>query len=317
MQAIVSATMVSQPVVSLRYRVGRSPEAWELPEGPVPESTAHDAALFRIYSLLSAWAMRSANGARIARNLALRWLPQYPKTGLDPDIAVLWPGPADFDELSSYRLWEANRAPPPFVVEVVSKSHPYKDYSWVHEGYAEMGVAELLVFDPQLFGPKSLGGPAALQLWERDLTGAFERTHAGDAPVFSKSLEAWLFVDQRKLCISDDRAGKRLWPTLEEAAAAKAGAEARAEALQARAEADRAQAEADRAQAEADRAQAEADRAQAEAGQSKAEAGQAKAEAERARAEAELAKAEAQRDRAVRAELEARVRELEAKRTPG
>lgn len=57
MQAILGSTMVSQPVVSLRYRV---------------ESTAHDAALERICSLLRAWATRTANGARISRNLAWR-----------------------------------------------------------------------------------------------------------------------------------------------------------------------------------------------------------------------------------------------------
>jgi Uma2 family endonuclease len=273
--------MVSQPVVSLRYRVGRSPEAWELPEGPVPESTAHDAALFRIYSLLSAWAVRTGNGARITRNLALRWLPQHPTTGLDPDIAVLLPGPQDFDDLTSYRLWEADRPPPPFAVEVVSKGHPYKDYSWVHEGYAEMVVAELLVFDPLLFGPKSLGGPVALQLWQRDLTGAFERTHFGQTPVFSKSLEAWLSVDGRKLCISEDRAGTRAWPTLEEAATARAMAAAGVEVRLAKDEAER-----------------------------------AKDEAERAKEEAERAKEEAERERALRAELESRLRELEAARAP-
>jgi hypothetical protein len=152
----------------------------------------------------------------------------------------------------------------------------------VHEGYAEMGVAELLVFDPLLFGPKSLGGPVALQLWQRDLTGAFERTHFGKEPVFSRSLEAWLSVDGRKLCISEDRAGTRQWPTLEEAAAARALAEG----------------------------QAMAKRAENEAAQAKDEAAQAKDEAVQA-------KNEAARERAERAQLEARLRELEATRKPG
>lgn len=256
MQAILERTMVSQPVVSLRYRVGRSPEAWELPGGPVPESTAHDAALFRIYSLLMAWAARTGNGARITRNLAVRWLRNHPTTGLDPDVAVLLPGPADFDDLSSYKLWEPNRPPPPFAVEVVSKGHPYKDYGWVHEGYAEMGIAELLVFDPLLVGPKSLGGPVALQLWQRDVSGALERVHFGSEPVFSKVLDAWLSADGRKLCISEDRAGLRPWPTLEEDAAARASAEARAEAAHAKAEAERTKAEAERTKAEAERERA-------------------------------------------------------------
>jgi Uma2 family endonuclease len=254
MQAILGSAMVSQPVVSLRYRVGRSPEAWELPEGPVPESTAHDAALERICSLLRAWAARTANGARVSRNLAVRWLPDHPRTGIDPDVAVLLPGPADFDDLTSYRVWEPGRPPPVLAIEVVSSGHPYKDYSWVHEGYAAMGALELLVFDPLLLGPKSLG-PVALQLWRRDLTGAFERVHFGDTPVYSQVLEAWFLVDGRKLIIADDRAGKRSWPTLEEKAEAEA-AQSKAEAAQSKAEAAQSKAEAAQSRAEAERERA-------------------------------------------------------------
>jgi len=245
--------MVSQPVVSLRYRVGRSPEAWELPEGPVPESTAHDAALDRTCSLLRAWAQRTANGARVSRNLAVRWLKGHPTTGLDPDVAVLLPGPSDFDDLTSYRLWQEGRPPPALAIEVVSQGHPYKDYGWVHEGYAEMGALELLVFDPQLFGPKSLGGPVCFQLWRRDVSGAFERVYVGNEPVYSSVLDAWFSVDGRSLNISDDRAGQRRWPTLEEAAAAQASAQARAEAEQSRAEAEQSKAEAEQSRAEAER----------------------------------------------------------------
>lgn len=239
MQAILGSAMVSQPVVSLRYQVGRSPEAWVLPEGPVPESTAHDAALERIGSMLKAWAARTGNGARISRNLAVRWLPEHPRTGIDPDVAVLLPGPADFDELTSYRVWEPDRSPPALAIEVVSSGHPYKDYGWVHEGYAAMGALELLVFDPQLFGPRSLGGPVPLQLWRRDETGAFERTHFGEAPAYSQVLEAWLVAEGRKLVIADDSAGRRRWPTLEEAAAAEASIQAQAEAERSKAEAER------------------------------------------------------------------------------
>jgi hypothetical protein len=100
-----------------------------------------------------------------------------------------------------------------------------------------MGALELLVFDPLLLGPKSLG-PVPLQLWRRDLTGAFERVHYGDTPVYSQVLEAWLLAEGRNLIIADDRAGQRRWPTLEEAAAAQGKAEAaqsKAEAVRERA----------------------------------------------------------------------------------
>lgn len=200
----------------------------------MPESTAHDAALERICSLLRAWAARVANGARISRNLAVRWLPEHPRTGLDPDVAVLLPGPTDFDDLTSYRVWEAGRPPPALAVEVVSSGHPYKDYSWVHEGYAAMGAGELLVFDPLLLGPKSLGGPVPLQLWRRDVTGAFDRVHFGEGAVYSQVLDAWFMAEGRKLVIADDRRGERRWPTLEEAVRAEAE-RSKAEAEQERA----------------------------------------------------------------------------------
>jgi hypothetical protein len=248
----------------------------------VPESTAHDAALDRICSLLRAWAARTANGGRVSRNLAVRWLPDYPRTGIDPDVALLLPGPSDFDELTSYRVWEAGRPPPALAVEVVSSGHPYKDYSWVHEGYAAMGALELLVFDPQLFGPKSLGGPVPLQLWRRDVTGAFERVHFGDTAVYSQVVDAWFLVEGRQLVIADDRAGTHRWPTLEEAAAAGA--------------------------------QAEAERSRADAERSRAEAERSRADAERSRADAERQRAEAERERILRQDLEARVRELEARK---
>ena len=268
--------MVSQPVVSLRYRVGRSPEAWELPEGTVPESTAHDAAVNRTCCLLEGWARRTNNGGRIARNLAVRWLREHPTTGLDPDVAVLLPGPGDFDDLTSVRLWQPGRVVPPLAIEVVSGSHPYKDYSWIHEGYAAMGVLELLVFDPLLLGPKALGGPVALQFWRRDVSGAFERVHFGNESVYSSVLDAWFSARGRQLNISDDRAAQRCWLTPEEVALA----------------------DAERAKADAERAKADAERA--------------KADAERAKADAERAKADAEREQRLRQELERKVAELEA-----
>jgi Uma2 family endonuclease len=298
--------MVSQPVVSLRYRVGTSPEAWVLPEGPVPESTAHDAALYRVYSLLAAWAARVGNGARIARNLAFRWMPEHPRTGLDPDIAVLLPGPVDFEDLSSVRLWEPGRIPPPFAVEVVSSGHPYKDYARVHEGYAAMGVGELLVFDPMLFGPKALGGPVSLQLWQRDVSGAFERVHFGNEPVYSRVLDAWVSAEGRELQISDDRAASRRWPTLVD--------EAKLDAAAALARAERSKAEAERSKAEAERSKAEAERSKAEAERSKAEAERSKAEAERSKADAQKLREAHERELTLREELERKVRELEAAR---
>ena len=180
--AILTHVMQARASVSIRYAVPAKPDAWVIPEGPVPEATAHDAAVLRVYLLLRAWA-EARGDCRVARNLALRWLEQHPRTGIDPDVCVLSPAPEDFDDLTSLRLWEPGRTPPPFCVEVVSSSHPYKDYLEIHERYAALGTFELLVFDPLLFGPKALGGPVLLQLWRRDPTGESIRVSVQDTGI--------------------------------------------------------------------------------------------------------------------------------------
>jgi hypothetical protein len=289
MQAILTPTMQSLAVVSLRYPVRPNPEAWVIPEGPVPESTAHQTAVYRIYCLLLSWARRvgAHRPVRIGQELAVRWLEQYPKTGIDPDVCVLEPAPADFDDLTSLRLWEPGRLPPRLAIEVVSGSHPYKDYAAIQERYAAMGVEELLVFDPLLHGPRALGGPVPLQLWRRDSTLSFERVHFGSEPVHSLVLDGWFIAEGRALHVANDRSGTQRWPTDTDLLVAAEGVAARAVA--------------------------ESTVARMEARQAKEAAERANAEAERASAEAERANAEAERERQARQELERRMRELEGK----
>jgi Uma2 family endonuclease len=218
MRAILRPVMQPPAVVSVRYPVRRHLDAWVLPEGKVPQATAHQMAVYRILGLLMAWAerVRPERSVRIASELAMRWLQQHPRTGADPDIAVLEPAPPDFDDLRSLKLWEPERLPPRLAIEVVSSSLPHKDYGSIQERYAALGVEELIVFDPLLHGPRSLGGPVPLQLWRRDPTQAFERIRFGSEPVYSEVLEAWLLSDGRNLQIAADRRGTQRWLTAEE-----------------------------------------------------------------------------------------------------
>jgi hypothetical protein len=180
---------------------------------------------------------------RVLRNLALRWLEEHPRTGIDPDVCLLAPPPPNLDEVGSLCLWKPGHVAPPICFEVVSANHPYKDYTALQDRYAALGTHELVVFDPLLAGPRSLGGPVPLQLWRREISGGLERVHFGAAPAYSEVLDAWVVAQGRTIHLTEDRAGLHRWQT----------------------EAERAQAEAERAQAEAERAQAEAKRAQAEA----------------------------------------------------
>jgi Uma2 family endonuclease len=245
--------------VSIRYPVVPSPEAWVLPEGTVPESIPHDDAAEHLKLMLLAWALRSERELAVARNLAIRWLEEFPRTGIDPDVCVLEPPPPDFEDLGSVCTWREGHQAPRLCFEIVSASHPHKDYHAIQDRYAAMGTRELVVFDPLLVGPASLGGPAALQLWRRDPVGVFERVHFGNQPVFSEVLDAWVRADGRRLAISDDRAGARRWPTGEEAERRRADDERR------RADLGRERADAALARARSEEERAERERVEREA----------------------------------------------------
>jgi hypothetical protein len=100
-----------------------------------------------------------------------------------------------------------------------------------------------------------------LQLWARDGRGELVRVYAGPGPVRSPYLGAWLVVTEggKRLRLSDDRAGRRLWPTGEEAALAAKEAERAAK------EAERAAKERALAAQETERAAKETERAAKEA----------------------------------------------------
>jgi putative restriction endonuclease len=228
------------------------PDAWALPEEPVPESPLHNDVVLLVHLLLVAWAARLERAVLVADNLALRWHRQTPKVGLDPDLALYEPPPPSPEDLTSVRTWLPGHAAPKVALEVVSPKHPYKDYVTAPAQYAQSGTGELWVFDPLLAGPREGGGPHRLQLWARS-RGGFERVYAGPGPVRSPYLGAWLVVEGgKKLRLSEDAEGRQLWLTPEEAERqAKVEAEARAEAE--RAAKEEALAELERLRAEFER----------------------------------------------------------------
>jgi hypothetical protein len=207
----------------------------------VPEAPLHDEVAEALKLLLRVWAARSTQHVRIARNLAIRWLQDHPNTGIDPDVCVLSPPPENLDELSSLCLWKQGHFAPSLCFEIVSVNHPHKDYAEIQDRYAAMGTHELIVFDPLLAGPESLGGPVPLQLWRRDAGGGFERLHFGSSPVYSEVLDAWVIAEGKALVIADDRAGQRRW-------------QSEVEVIKERLDAEKAAHEAEKAAHEAERA---------------------------------------------------------------
>jgi Uma2 family endonuclease len=204
----------SVAAVSVRYAVRPALDAWVLPEGPVPESTTHDTVVTRLAQLLGAWVRRSEKDARVARNLAIRWMKSAPAVGVDPDVCLIDPAPPQ-EHLRSLKMWEPGHVVPRVCFEVVSEIHPYKDYATIQDRYAAMGTDELVVFDPLLSGPAALGGPVSLQVWRRN-GEVLERAHFGPGPAFSEQLDAWLHPVGESLEIADDRGGRERWLTGEE-----------------------------------------------------------------------------------------------------
>ena len=252
--------------VALRYPLERIPDEWELPEVPVPESVPHDRLVEYLKALLVAWAERSGHSVLVARNLAVRWVEERPRVGIDPDVCIVDPDPPNSSQLASLKLWQPGCSAPRLAIEVVSANHPYKDYVVLPERYAAMGAGELWVIDHQLVGPRRLGGPFLIQLWAREPDGTLVRRYAGDGPVYSEVVGGWVCADPvRAIVLCSDESGQQPWLTLAEQRLSEQSARSvEAEQQRVEAEQQRAEAEQQRVEAEQQRAEAEQQRAEAE-----------------------------------------------------
>lgn len=213
--------MSASEALSVRYGVPRWNPAWAVPEVPVPESDTHDLAIEYLRGVLLAWAQTQGRPIKVARNLGIRWVRSEPRAGFDPDLCLLDPWTRGPGTLNSLKLWESDVSAPRLAVEIVSASHPYKDYVDTPERCAAAGVGELWVYDPLMAGPKAHGGPHLLQVWGRK-GPEMVRLAAGVEPVHSPLLGAFLrpiatdHAGAARLEVWDSPTGGRRWPTLRE-----------------------------------------------------------------------------------------------------
>ncbi len=194
--------------------------------------------------------------AWVGGNQFVYWREGEPTVSLAPDVLVV-PGVAPGTLLRSLKTWE--HGAPSFALEVVSLDWE-KDYFYVPGRYMDMGVRELVVFDP------SSQERAEGHRWQvfRRVGKRFLRVEVTDEDrVRSKVLGCWLRVvgegDAMRVRLATGKEGELLFPTSDEAERARADAEhAARQSEAARADAERTTRQAETARADAERARAEA-----------------------------------------------------------
>ncbi|MGK4002684.1 Uma2 family endonuclease [Sorangium sp. So ce1036] len=172
------------------------------------------------------------------------WVRGEPLVRVSPDVYLLEDPPPP-PRPKMWQTWLPGHRPPRWAVEIVSDEWK-KDYEENPPKYAQLGVRELVIFDPEAaLSPDRRGVRVPLQVYRRDADGAFVRVYRGDGPARSEEVDAFLVVGRERgavrLRIARDAAGADLVPTTEEA---KRAAE---EAKRAAEEAKRAAEEAKRA----------------------------------------------------------------------
>ncbi len=182
--------------------------------------------------------------AYVGTDAFFAWVPEHPLVRVSPDVYLMRHRPPPPPLPPSWQMWKKGHRPPAFALEVVSEDWK-KDYELNPAKYAQLGVTELAIFDPDTSRP----GRQALQLFRRTADGAFVRTYSGAGPAYADTLDAWLLTvgtpDGERLRLALDQAGTQRVPT--EAEWRKQEARKAREEKQARLEADQARLEADQA----------------------------------------------------------------------
>ncbi|WP_437333166.1 Uma2 family endonuclease [Sorangium sp. So ce394] len=148
-----------------------------------------------------------------------------PSKVVAPDVYVL-PGVPPGRRVRSWKVWETGIAPS-FALEVVSSDEPYKDYVDAPERYRELGVRELVIFDPDWERSRDR---VRWQRYRRLKTRGFVRVETTNVDrIYARVLGCWLRVigagDAARVRLATGSEGEALFPTAAEAERAAKEAE--------------------------------------------------------------------------------------------
>jgi Uma2 family endonuclease len=182
------------------------------------------------------------------------WVEHQPLVRVSPDVYLLdHPPPRPLP--ASWQTWLPGHRPPRLAFEIVSEQKWQKDYREAPKKYAQLGVRELVVFDPEAAAGRARGAErVALQVFRREADSGFMQVHRGAGPARSEELDAWLVSvregEAAMLGVSRDSAGQDLVPTIDQAREQAEHAREQAEQAREQAEEAREQERAAREQAE-------------------------------------------------------------------
>jgi len=178
----------------------RSPKPLHFPsDAEVPETKLHLTLRTALYAIVK---LAFGGFACIGSDQFVYWNARNPKRCVAPDVFV-HPGKRD-SLFKSWKTWE--RGTPPLAVEILSEGEDWRDKL---ERYHELGVKELVSFDPET---------ARLRIWDRIDDDLVERKVERSSPCVTLG-GFWVIAhigDVRGLRLARDAAGRDLLPTPEE-----------------------------------------------------------------------------------------------------
>lgn len=204
--------------------------------------------LFR--ALAERWLRSRGQPSFVGANQFIYWKKFDPKRSLAPDVFVL-PGIEPGIKIDSWKTWERGLTPS-FALEIVSQDEYLKDYRDGPPSYDEIGVQELIIFDPEY--QNNLSERLRFQVYRRLPKRGLVRVEAtNEDRVRSRVLGCHVYavgadLDTLRLRLATGPKGETLFPTADEAErAAHEAARAAHEAARTAHEAARAAQEAERA----------------------------------------------------------------------
>jgi hypothetical protein len=184
-------------------------------EEKVPETQLHRNVGVMLEQLVRRWLAEQGMRAHVGGNQFIYWVQYAPTRTVAPDVYVL-PGVDPDTKVDSWKVWETGIVPS-WVVEVVRRD-PWKDYEVAPARYDELGVQELIVYDP---GHAQSADRVRFQAWQRR-GGALAEVERTDADRV-RSAVLGCYVREvgegggRLLRLATGPRGEVLFPTAEEA----------------------------------------------------------------------------------------------------